>query len=80
MPKPGQAEFDEGVRLYKAKDYGGAAKVFMKLAEKGDAKAQLQIGYQYEYGEGVKRNYQDSVKWYRKAAEQGNATAQSNLG
>ena len=78
--KPGQVEFDEGVRLYKAKNFDGAAKIFLKLADKGDAKAQLQIGYQYEYGEGVKKNYQDAVKWYRKAAERGNATAQSNLG
>lgn len=78
--KPGQNQFDEGVRLYSAKDYAGAAKIFLKLAEKGDAKAQLQIGYQYEYGEGVRENHQEGVKWFKKSAEQGNAAAQSNLG
>lgn len=79
-PKPGQDRFDEGVRLYKAKDYAGAAKIFIKLAEKGDSKAQLQIGYQYEYGEGVKTDPQEAAKWFKKAAEKGNAAAQSNLG
>ena len=73
--KPGQDQFDEGVRLNKAKDYAGAATVFLKLAEKGDAKAQLQIGYQYEYGEGVKENHQEAVKWFKKAAGKGNAAA-----
>lgn len=77
---PGQAQFDEGVRLYKAKDFTEAAKVFQKLADQGNPKPQLQIGYQYEYGEGVRRNYEEAVRWYRKAAEQGNAAAQSNLG
>lgn len=58
---PGQAQFDEGVRLYKAKDYAGAAKVFQKLAEQGNPKAQLQIGYQYEFGEGVRQSHDEAV-------------------
>ena len=78
--KPGQAQFDEGVRLYKAKDYTGAAKVFVNLAEQGDARAQLQIGYQYEFGEGVRQSHDEAVRWYQKAADQGNAIAQTNLG
>ncbi len=77
---PGQAEFDEGVRLYQAKDFGGAAKVFTRLAERGHVRAQLQIGYQYELGEGVKQSAEEAVKWFRKAAEQGDAASQSNLG
>jgi TPR repeat protein len=78
--KPGQAQFDEGARLYKAKDYAGAARVFLKLAEQGNARAQLQMGYQYAYGEGVRQSHDQAVRWYRKAADQGNATAQNNLG
>lgn len=77
---PGQAQFDEGARLYKTKDYSSAAKVFLKLAEQGNPKAQLQIGYQYEFGEGVRQSPGEAVRWYRKAADQGNAIAQSNLG
>ncbi len=77
---PRQADFDEGKRLYKAGDYAGAARVFMNLAEQGDPRAQLQIGYQYNYGEGLNKNAREAAKWYRRAAEQGNAAAQSNLG
>jgi TPR repeat protein len=75
-----QTQFDEGVRLYKSKDLGGAAKIFLKLAEQGDAKAQLQIGYQYEFGEGVRQSHDEAVRWYRKSADQGNPVAQNNLG
>ena len=77
---PGQAQFDEGARLYKTKDYSSAAKVFLKLAEQGNPKAQLQIGYQYEFGEGIRQSPGEAVRWYRKAADQGNAIAQNNLG
>jgi hypothetical protein len=34
----------------------------------------------YANGQGVPRDYVESVKWYRKAAEQGNANAQHGLG
>ena len=78
--KPRQAQFEEGARLYKAKDFSGAAKLFQQLAEQGDPRAQLQVGYQYANGEGLRRNYDEAVRWYRKAAEQGNAVAQTNLG
>ncbi|MBX3348335.1 MAG: SEL1-like repeat protein [Nitrospira sp.] len=75
-----QEKFDEGVRLYKAKNFAGAAKVFQQLADRGDSKAQLQIGYQYQYGEGVRQSSDEAVRWYRKSADQGNAVAQANLG
>jgi TPR repeat protein len=50
-------------------------------AEKGDAKAQNDLGNWYSWGTywGVQNNYQKSVNWYRKAAEQGLAEAQYNL-
>ncbi len=49
-------------------------------AEKGNAKAQCDLGYMYNVGIRVEQNYEEAVKWYRKAAEQGNADAQFNLG
>jgi TPR repeat protein len=76
----GQAEFDEGTRLYKAGQHAAAAKQFLRAAELGHARAQLQIGYQYNYGEGVPVNAGEAVKWYTRAAGQGDATARSNLG
>ena len=49
-------------------------------AEQGDPQAQMFVGYLYETGQGVVRNYVTAAQWYRKAAEQGNAIAQSQLG
>jgi hypothetical protein len=49
-------------------------------AEKGDAEAQLRLGWMYEKGDGRAQDYVEAVKWHRKAAEQGNAAAQNELG
>jgi hypothetical protein len=42
--------------------------------------AQLKVGDQYAYGQGVQRNDVEAVRWYRMAAEGGNAEAQYKLG
>lgn len=46
----------------------------------GNAVAQFEVGYLYEKGEGLARDYQQAAIWYRKAAEQGHRTALYNLG
>ena len=48
-------------------------------AKKGDAAAQYNLGWRYEYGEGVVQDKQEAAKWYRKAAEQGYLAAQNKL-
>ena len=52
----------------------------LRLAERGDAKAQYNLGVMYRKGHGVPKNDAEAVKWYRKAAEQGYVDAQYNLG
>ena len=49
-------------------------------AEQGDAEAQFNLGFCYDDGRGVRKDYGEAVKWYRKAAEQSNDKAQYNLG
>jgi TPR repeat protein len=49
-------------------------------AERGDAEAQFKLGFCYDEGRGVAKDYAEAVKWYRKAAEQNFAPAQFNLG
>jgi TPR repeat protein len=49
-------------------------------AERGDAKAQYNLGVCYKNGEGVAKDKVEAVKWYRKAAEQGSIAAQFGLG
>jgi TPR repeat protein len=79
-PLPGQKLFDECTRLYKAGDKAGAVKPCMAAAQAGNHWAQLQIGYQYEFAEGLPQNFGEAVKWYAKSANQGNSAAQRNLG
>lgn len=49
-------------------------------AEKGNPKAQNNLGLMYLQGRGVAQNYSEAMKWYRKAAEQGLDVAQDSLG
>lgn len=55
-----------------------AAAFFRKLADEGDADAQLNLGdvYQYLY---TPARHAEAAQWYAKAAEQGNATAKMQL-
>lgn len=52
----------------------------LRLAEKGDADAQYNLGVFYYNGEGVHRNYEEAVKWWGKAAEQRHVEAEYYLG
>ena len=38
------------------------------------------LGYMYDEGHGVGRDYGEAVRWYRQAAERGLASAMNNLG
>ena len=52
----------------------------IRLAEDKNPFAQCILGLMYEYGDGVKQDYEKAVKWYREAAEQGYRSGQNNLG
>ena len=75
-------DFQDAVDAYKRKDYKTAYKLFLPLAEQGNAFAQAQfnLGAMYFKGDGVPQDYKEAVKWWRLAAEQGLAQAQYNLG
>jgi len=47
-----------------------------KMAQKGDAEAQSDVGWIYEKGRGVQTNREEAIKWYRKSADQGYARGQ----
>ncbi len=72
--------FEQSHAAYERKDYRTAFTGFKKLAEQGDAMAQLILGQMYRNGRSVPKDDQQAVVWYRKAAEQGDAMAQYNLG
>jgi len=54
--------------------------LIQKAAEEGNVTAIYQMGYFYEHGDGVARDYAEAAKWYRAAADKGNAEAQASLG
>ncbi|MGB3400263.1 MAG: tetratricopeptide repeat protein [Candidatus Deferrimicrobiaceae bacterium] len=73
-------QFGDAVAAYERGDYATAFRLMKPLAEKGDAKAQHNLGVMYDYGRGVPQANNEALRWYRKAAEQGLPDAQHNLG
>ena len=55
-------------------------KKLIKAVEQGDTEAQLDLGWMYYAGKGVKQDYSKAFEWYKKAAEEGHAEAQNELG
>ena len=52
----------------------------VRLAERGDARAQTRLGYRLAIGWGVPQSDPEAAYWYRRAAEQGAPDAQYLLG
>jgi uncharacterized protein len=78
--EPAIDAFEQGRKLYVAGDKAGALRPFLLAAQAGNSQAQIQIGYQYEYGEGVPQNYVQAAQWYARAANLGAPAADCNLG
>lgn len=51
----------------------------IEKAEQGDVSAQLELGWLYQYGEGVEKDIRKALEWYEKAAKQGSSQAQVNI-
>jgi TPR repeat protein len=57
-----------------------AFRLFFTAAKAGDSRAQLNVGYLYDTGQGVSRSRTHAMQWYRKAVQQGEAAAANNIG
>ena len=75
-----EAEWKYGSCLHDDKKYEEAVFWYRRAIQKNHAKAQNNLGFCYEYGEGVTKDIQKAVEWYTKAAKQGYDKAQCNLG
>jgi len=73
-------DFADGMRAHLAKHYAESRRIFLALADEGDARAQFMMGTIYEQGLGVPQDLEAAARWYRRAADGGNASAQYNLG
>jgi len=57
----------------------GIDPALLARAQAGDASAEYQVGWAYEIGDGVLKDFTQSSIWFRKAAEQGSVDAQALL-
>src|SRR6266480_3600735 len=74
------ADFDEGVNAFLARNYKLAMALLKPFAEGGSAKAQSYVGSMYESGRGIERDYREAMRWFMMAVEQGDAYSQAHLG
>ena len=68
----------DGMAAYNRGDYMPAIRLFLPLAEQGNAKAQHLIGVMYHKGEGVTRNQMRAFAWFSMAAAHGDSDAKVN--
>lgn len=81
LPLAGAADdFGAGMAAFNQGDYAKALAVFKRLAQQGNAAAQLRLGLMHHYGLGTKENDRLAFDWIRKSALQTNADAQFQLG
>jgi len=72
--------FVDAIEVFAQGDYPAALQQLNTLAEKGDVRALCWLGFMYQKGEGIKKNFAEAAKWYRKAAELGCERAAHKLG
>jgi len=65
---------------YYKNDFEAVHNYWEPLANEGIADAQLGLGILYGKGQGLLKDYSESIKWFRLAADQGNAEAQFYIG
>lgn len=73
-------DYDDGMAAYTAGQYSQALVTWTRIAINGNARAQFNLAYMYEFGIAVPPNSEEAVKWYQLSAELGYARAQNFLG
>ncbi len=59
---------------------GSAFRLFLNSAKAGDVSAQLNLGYFYDEGIGVRVDKDKALRWYRRALAGGSVSAAGNIG
>lgn len=77
---PAASQLNDALTAYNHGDYPTAYRLWLPLAERGNAHAQNNIGFMYAQGQGMAQDYTAALGWYSKAADQGIADAQEFLG
>jgi TPR repeat protein len=61
-------------------DYNEALRAFQIAADQGNARSMANIGWIYENGFDVSRDYAQAMMWYERAANHGDVVANWNIG
>ena len=64
---------------YDSGEFQLAADIYKRLAKKGNARAQNDLGFLYSVGHGVEQDFKTAALWFHKAARQGHAAALFHL-
>jgi len=72
--------FDEAERLWRKGATKAAFNLFLAGAKAGNCSCQLNLGYFYQTGIGVRRNSSNALTWYERAYRQGDTSAANNIG
>lgn len=57
-----------------------AFRLFLKAAKAGDGGSQLNVGFCYDVGRGVRKSRSRAMYWYRRALRRGETVAAVNIG
>ena len=74
-----EKSFKIATRAYRAGDYATALMYIRPLAEQNYNKAQGTLGWMYEAGRGLRRDYIMAFVWYELAVANGHKKAHRNL-
>lgn len=61
-------------------EWRSAFRLFRAAAKAGDLGSQLNVGYCYDTGKGVRQNVAKALYWYRRAYRRGDSCAATNIG
>jgi TPR repeat protein len=73
------ADFKEAEHAFRRGEYRIALVEFTRLAEEQYPPAQYHLGFMYENGFGVEKNYKLAYQWYQRASQNGYQYAQNKL-
>ena len=72
--------YRKGIEAVTRSDFGDAIRHLRTAADGGSAEAMGRIGFLYQTGRGVDRDYNTALQWYQKAADRGNTPAMIAIG
>ena len=75
-----EAAFREGKAMFDRGEYNKAFTYLERSAGRNYPPAMNALGFCYQYGRGVKRDYAKALNWYKRASSEGDGTGAYNAG